>query len=247
MIYTKGQMLYEGKAKKIFAVNGDETIVIQSFKDTVTRFNKPEDTIVHTNKGHVSNIISSFIMCMLNDNGFSTHFIDQFNDTEQIVKKLDMIPIEVIVRNIATGTLTKKYGIKEGTRLKTPLVEFCYKNDILHDPIISEDHIYCMNLASEVDIRDIKNISLNLNFFLKGLFSACNIILVDFKLEFGKLVSKDNSILIGDEITPDTCRLRDRGTNEIMDKDRFRLDMGDVLKYYLEVAHRLGISTRIQI
>lgn len=239
MIYTKGIKLYEGKAKQIFSVNEDSTLVIQNFKDTLTRFNKPEDTSVQNKKGYISNVISSFIMDILNNSGFETHFIKQLNETEQLVKKVDIIPIEVVVRNISSGTLSKKYGIQEGLRLKNPLIEFCYKNDKLGDPILSEDHIYCMDLASEKIISNMKEIALNLNFFLKGLFSACSIIFVDFKLEFGIF---NDQVIIADEISPDTCRLWDKETNEKMDKDRFRLDMGDILKYYIEIANRLGLK-----
>ena len=235
----KGKKLYEGKAKIIYATQ-DKGLVIQYFKDDATAFNKKKHEIINE-KGILNNLISEFIFKYLSENGVENHFIERLNDREQLVKKVDIIPVEVIVRNIATGTLTKRLGIQEGLKLKKPLIEFTLKSDELDDPIISEEHIDVLEYAEKDEINDIKEQALLINRLLLQLFSSINIQLVDFKIEFGRLTI-DKKVILADEISPDSCRLWDKSSSEKLDKDRFRKNLGGLIDAYKEVATRLGIK-----
>jgi len=235
---TKKQLIYEGKAKTLFFY--DDNKIIQYFKDDATAFNKKKHEIINE-KGILNNFISEFIFKYLSENGVENHFIERLNDREQLVKKVDIIPVEVIVRNIATGTLTKRLGIQEGLKLKKPLIEFTLKSDELDDPIISEEHIDVLEYAQKDEINDIKEQALLINSLLLQLFSSINIQLVDFKIEFGRLTI-DKKVILADEISPDSCRLWDKSSSEKLDKDRFRKNLGGLIDAYKEVATRLGIK-----
>ena len=235
---TKKELIYEGKAKKLFFYDDDK--IIQYFKDDATAFNKKKHEIINE-KGILNNLISEFIFKYLSENGVENHFIERLNDREQLVKKVDIIPVEVIVRNIATGTLTKRLGIQEGLKLKKPLIEFTLKSDELDDPIISEEHIDVLEYAEKDEINDIKEQALLINRLLLQLFSSINIQLVDFKIEFGRLTI-DKKVILADEISPDSCRLWDKSSSEKLDKDRFRKNLGGLIDAYKEVATRLGIK-----
>ena len=235
---TKKELIYEGKAKTLFFY--DDNKIIQYFKDDATAFNKKKHEIINE-KGILNNFISEFIFKYLSENGVENHFIERLNDREQLVKKVDIIPVEVIVRNIATGTLTKRLGIQEGLKLKKPLIEFTLKSDELDDPIISEEHIDVLEYAEKDEINDIKEQALLINKLLLQLFSSINIQLVDFKIEFGRLTI-DKKVILADEISPDSCRLWDKSSSEKLDKDRFRKNLGGLIDAYKEVATRLGIK-----
>ena len=235
---TKKELIYEGKAKTLFYYDDDK--IIQYFKDDATAFNKKKHEIVNE-KGILNNLISEFIFKYLSENGVENHFIERLNDREQLVKKVDIIPVEVIIRNIATGTLTKRLGLKEGLKLKKPLIEFTLKSDELDDPIISEEHIDVLEYAEKDEIKDIKEQALLINKLLLQLFSSINIQLVDFKIEFGRLTI-DKTVILADEISPDSCRLWDKSSSEKLDKDRFRKNLGGLIDAYKEVATRLGIK-----
>ena len=235
---TKKELIYEGKAKTLFFYDNNK--IIQYFKDDATAFNKKKHEIINE-KGILNNFISEFIFKYLSENGVENHFIERLNDREQLVKKVDIIPVEVIVRNIATGTLTKRLGIKEGLKLKKPLIEFTLKSDELDDPIISEEHIDVLEYAEKDEINDIKKQALLINRLLLQLFSSINIQLVDFKIEFGRLTI-DKKVILADEISPDSCRLWDKSSSEKLDKDRFRKNLGGLIDAYKEVATRLGIK-----
>ena len=235
---TKKELIYEGKAKRLFFYDDDK--IIQYFKDDATAFNKKKHEIINE-KGILNNFISEFIFKYLSENGVENHFIERLNDREQLVKKVDIIPVEVIVRNIATGTLTKRLGIKEGLKLKKPLIEFTLKSDELDDPIVSEEHIDVLEYAEKDEINDIKDQALLINRLLLQLFSSINIQLVDFKIEFGRLTI-DKKVILADEISPDSCRLWDKSSSEKLDKDRFRKNLGGLIDAYKEVATRLGIK-----
>ena len=236
----KHRKLYEGKAKILYQSKGNN--LIQYFKDDATAFNaQKRSTLV--GKGVINNLISSRIMKDLNEMGIHTHLLKRLSWREQMVHRLEMFPLEVIVRNIATGSLTRRLGIAEGTRLAQPIIEFSLKDDKLGDPIVSEEHIRCFDWATHQEIDDMNHIVLRVNDFLSGFFAAINIDLVDFKVEFGKMFNEDigEGIVIGDEVSPDTCRLWDKKSRERLDKDRFRLDLGDPMFGYQEVAKRLGV------
>ena len=235
---TKKELIYEGKAKRLFFYDDDK--IIQYFKDDATAFNKKKHEIINE-KGVLNNLISEFIFKYLSENGVENHFIERLNDREQLVKKVDIIPVEVIVRNIATGTLTKRLGIQEGLKLKKPLIEFTLKSDELDDPIISEEHIDVLEYAEKDEINTIKEQALLINKLLLQLFSSINIQLVDFKIEFGRLTI-DKKVILADEISPDSCRLWDKSSSEKLDKDRFRKNLGGLIDAYKEVATRLGIK-----
>ena len=235
---TKKELIYEGKAKTLFFY--DDNTIIQYFKDDATAFNKKKHEIINE-KGILNNLISEFIFKYLSENGVENHFIERLNDREQLVKKVDIIPVEVIVRNIATGTLTKRLGIQEGLKLKKPLIEFTLKSDELDDPIISEEHIDVLEYAEKDEINDIKEQALLINRLLLQLFSSINIQLVDFKIEFGR-ITIDKKVILADEISPDSCRLWDKSSSEKLDKDRFRKNLGGLIDAYKEVATRLGIK-----
>ena len=234
----KKELIYEGKAKTLFFY--DDNKIIQYFKDDATAFNKKKHEIINE-KGILNNFISEFIFKYLSENGVENHFIERLNDREQLVKKVDIIPVEVIVRNIATGTLTKRLGIQEGLKLKKPLIEFTLKSDELDDPIISEEHIDVLEYAEKDEINTIKEQALLINKLLLQLFSSINIQLVDFKIEFGRLTI-DKKVILADEISPDSCRLWDKSSSEKLDKDRFRKNLGGLIDAYKEVATRLGIK-----
>jgi len=234
----KGKKLYEGKAKIIFA-SPDKYLVIQHFKDDATAYNNQKRASIE-GKGILNNRISEHILSSLKDVGIENHLIKRLNMREQLINLVDIIPIEFVVRNIVTGSLTKRLGIEDGTILNKPLIEFCYKNDNLGDPLVAREHIYAFGWASLLELDFITKQCLRINDFLQGLFKGIGIKLVDFKLEFGKRKS-DGKIILADEISPDTCRLWDANTDKKLDKDRFRKDLGNIMEAYQEVAKRLGI------
>ena len=230
----KKEQLYEGKAKKVYATD-DPKVVLVDYKDDATAFNGlKKGTIL--NKGVVNNKVTNFLMQMLEKEGIETHYIKQLSDRETLVKKVEIVPIEVIVRNIAAGSLAKRLGLEEGTPLKSTVLEFCYKNDELGDPMINDYHIAAIGLATKEELEQITKMSLKVNEFLTKYLANLNIELVDFKLEFGRY---DGRIILADEISPDTCRFWDSTTHEKLDKDRFRRDMGGVEDAYQEVMKRL--------
>ena len=236
----KGKKLYEGKAKIIYATS-DKNLVIQYFKDDATAFNNQKKSTIE-GKGVLNNRISEHILSNLNQIGIKNHLVKRLNMREQLVKLVDIIPIEFIVRNIATGSLTKRLGIEDGTVLEYPLIEYCLKDDKLGDPNISREHILAFNWLNAIQLELIDENLKRLNDFLLGLFRGVGIKLVDFKVEFGFThESGKNKIILADEISPDTCRLWDSITDKKLDKDRFRKDLGDLIPAYTEVAKRLGI------
>jgi phosphoribosylaminoimidazole-succinocarboxamide synthase len=238
---TKKQ-IYEGKAKVLFEGPEPGTI-IQYFKDDATAFNNQKKGVI-SGKGVLNNRISEFIMLRLGEVGIPTHFIKRLNMREQLIKTVQIIPLEVIVRNVAAGSLSKRLGIEEGTPLKRALVEFSYKNDELEDPLVGEDHILTFGWADPLELDEIRMLALRINDFLYGMFAGVGIRLVDFKIEFGRIHNEEGEyidLVLADEISPDSCRLWDSKTNEKMDKDRFRRDLGGVAEAYQEVARRLGI------
>ena len=236
----KGKKLYEGKAKILYAAPEKGT-AIQHFKDDATAFNNQKKSIIE-GKGILNNRISEHILSSLNQVGIETHLIKRINMREQLVKLVEIIPIEFVVRNIATGSLTKRLGIEEGTVLERPLIEFNYKNDELNDPLIAREHIYAFGWATPIEINRITDQCLRINDFMQGMFKGVGIKLVDFKLEFGRLNQNGKKkIVLADEISPDTCRLWDVTSEEKLDKDRFRRDLGNLLEAYQEVARRLNI------
>ena len=239
---NKGKKLYEGKAKILYETK-DKDLIIQHFKDDATAFNNLKKANVE-GKGVLNNRISEYILTNLSQCGIKTHFIKRLNMREQLIKKAEIFPIEFIVRNIATGSLTKRLGISEGTILDKPLLEYCFKKDELNDPIISKEHIFSFGWATEKDIKTIDKMTLRINDLLVGMFRGIGIKLVDFKIEYGIIWNKENEekeIVLADEISPDTCRLWDSKTEKKLDKDRFRKDLGDLIPAYTEVAKRLGI------
>jgi phosphoribosylaminoimidazole-succinocarboxamide synthase len=231
---TKGNMLYEGKAKKIFLTEkGDE--VIQYFKDDATAFNaQKRGTILE--KGVVNNAISAKIFRHLAEAGIPSHFIQQLNDREMLTRRVKIIPVEVVVRNRATGSLVKRLGVEEGLIIDPPLIEFFYKDDTLGDPLISEDHIRLLKLATPSQIEELRQQALTINGVLKPFFQERGMMLVDFKLEFGLW---NGQVILADEISPDTCRFWDIQTGDSMDKDRFRKDLGRIEETYQEVLKRV--------
>jgi len=235
----KLSMLYEGKAKKVFRTS-DEDFYIIEYKDDATAFNGIKKGTIQ-NKGILNNEISTILFELLEKEGVPTHFVKRLNDREMLVKKVEIYPIEVLIRNYAAGSISKRLGIEEGAKLKRTVLEFCYKNDELGDPFINEYHIEAMELATKDEVETIKNYSFKINDILSKYFLSKNIILVDFKLEFGK--SKDG-IVLADEISPDTCRFWDSVTMEKLDKDRFRRDLGNVEGAYVEVLNRLENTVR---
>lgn len=230
----KLEQLYEGKAKKVYRTD-DPAIYWVEYKDDATAFNNLKKGTIQ-DKGYYNNQISALLFTYLKDNGIDNHFVELVGDREMLVKSLEIIPVEVIVRNIAAGSLSKRLGIPEGTPLKKTVLEFCYKSDELGDPMINEDHIAALELAADREIALIKEQSYRISELLKQRFWAANLILVDFKLEFGR---HGDQILLGDEISPDTCRLWDKDTRKKLDKDRFRHDLGQVEEAYSEVLNRL--------
>ena len=236
----KGKKLYEGKAKIIYATT-DKDLVIQYFKDDATAFNNQKKSTIE-GKGVLNNRISEHILSSLSQIGIKNHLVKRLNMREQVVKLDEIIPIEFIVRNIATGSLTKRLGIEDGTILKEPLIEYCLKDDKLGDPLIAEEHILTFDWASKKEIDKVKKMILRINDFMIGMFRGVGIKLIDFKLEFGRLdTNGKKDVILADEISPDTCRLWDSLTDKKLDKDRFRKDLGDLIPAYTEVAKRLGI------
>lgn len=239
---AKKRMIYEGKAKILYEGPEPGTI-IQYFKDDATAFNAQKKAVLD-GKGVLNNRISEFMMTRLDAVGIPTHFIRRLNMREQLVKKVDIIPLEVVVRNVAAGTMSKRLGIEEGQVLPRPMVEFYYKDDALGDPLVTEEHIAAFGWASPQEYDDLIALALRVNDFMSGLFAAVGIRLIDFKLEFGRYFDSDSDlqrILLADEISPDSCRLWDIQSGEKLDKDRFRRDLGGVTEAYAEVARRLGI------
>lgn len=232
---NKKEQLYEGKAKKVFLTDDPEMLIV-SYKDDATAFNGLKKGTI-TGKGVINNKMSNLLMQQLAKNGVPTHFIKELNDRETLVKKVTIVPLEVIVRNIAAGSFSKNYGVEEGTVFESPTIEFSYKNDKLGDPLLNEYHAVALKLATKDEIETIKKYAFLTNEYLKKFWSECGITLVDFKLEFGRL--SNGAIVLADEISPDTCRLWDSVTNEKLDKDRFRRDLGGVEAAYAEVMNRL--------
>ncbi len=237
---AKRRKIYEGKAKILYEGPEPGTL-IQYFKDDATAFNN-EKRAVLDGKGVLNNRISEFVMLQLNNIGLPTHFLKRLNMREQLIREVEIIPLEVICRNVAAGSLSKRLGIEEGTPLPRSIIEFCYKKDELGDPMVTEEHITAFNWATHQEIDDILAMTLRINDFLTGLFAGAQIKLVDFKVEFGRLFEGEMvRTVLADEISPDSCRLWDMTTGEKLDKDRFRRDMGGVTEAYAEVARRLGI------
>ena len=237
---SRRRQIYEGKAKILFEGPEPGTLV-QYFKDDATAFNaKKKGTI--TGKGVLNNRISEYLMTRLTEIGIPTHFIRRLNMREQLIKEVEIIPLEVVVRNVAAGSLSKRLGIEEGTVLPRSIIEFYYKKDELNDPMVTEEHITAFNWATTQELDDILAMTVRVNDYLCGMFGAVGITLVDFKIEFGRVWENDFArVILADEISPDSCRLWDSTTGEKLDKDRFRRDMGDVIEGYTEVARRLGI------
>jgi phosphoribosylaminoimidazole-succinocarboxamide synthase len=237
---SRRRRIYEGKAKVLYEGPEPGTLV-QYFKDDATAFNNKKKGVI-TGKGVLNNRISEHLMARLNEIGVPTHFMRRLNMREQLIREVEIIPVEVIIRNFAAGTLVERLGLKEGAQLPRSIVEYCYKNDELDDPLVSEEHITAFGWATPQELDDILSMSLRINDFLSGLFHGIGIRLVDFKLEFGRLWhGEDLRIVLADEISPDSCRLWDLETDEKLDKDRFRRDLGRVSEAYQEVARRLGL------
>ena len=230
----KGQ-LYEGKAKNVFATD-DPQLLIVDYKDDATAFNGLKKGTI-SGKGVINNRMSNLLMQKLEKAGIPTHFVEELSERETLVKKVDIVPLEVIIRNIAAGSFSKRYGVEEGVVFDEPTIEFSYKNDELGDPLINDYHALALKLATKEEIETIKKYAFGVNDYLKAFWAECGVTLVDFKLEFGKIA--DGSIVLADEISPDTCRLWDSKTNEKLDKDRFRRDMGGVEDAYAEIMDRL--------
>ncbi|MGF1474929.1 MAG: phosphoribosylaminoimidazolesuccinocarboxamide synthase [Geminicoccaceae bacterium] len=237
---SRRRQVYEGKAKILFEGPEPGTL-IQYFKDDATAFNNKKQGII-TGKGVLNNRISEFLLTRLQEMGVPTHLVRRLNMREQLIRELEIIPVEVIIRNYAAGSLAKRLGLEEGTRLPRTILEYSFKSDELDDPLVSEEHITAFGWASYAELDDIVNLSLRVNDFLSGLFLGCGLKLIDFKLEFGRLwEDEEMRIILADEISPDSCRLWDVRTDEKLDKDRFRRDLGKVEEAYQEVARRLGI------
>jgi len=237
---SRRRRVYEGKAKVLYEGPEPGTLV-QHFKDDTTAFDATKHAVIE-GKGVLNNRISEFIFSRLNEIGVPTHFIRSINMREQLIREVEIIPVEVVVRNVAAGSLAKRLGLEEGTLLPRSIIEFYYKSDELHDPMISEEHITAFGWASPQEIDDMMALALRINDFLTGLFLGIGIRLVDFKVEFGRQYEGDMMrILLADEISPDSCRLWDIKSNDKLDKDRFRRDMGGLIEAYQEVARRLGI------
>ena len=231
----KREQMYEGKAKKVYATD-DENLVIVSYKDDATAFNgQKKGTIV--GKGVVNNKVTNYLMQMLEAQGVPTHFVEQIDDRDTIVRKVSIVPLEVIVRNISAGSFAKRYGVEEGIVFDAPTIEFSYKNDDLGDPLINSYHALALGLATAEEIETIKTLAFRVNDVLKAFFKGVQVDLVDFKLEFGRLA--DGTIVLADEISPDTCRFWDSVTHEKLDKDRFRRDLGNVEGAYAEMLRRI--------
>lgn len=232
----KRELLYEGKAKKLYRTT-DENVLLVEYKDSATAFNGVKKAEIE-GKGYLNNEITSLLFSKLKASGIESHFIEKLSNREQLVQKVTIIPIEVVVRNVAAGSFSKRLGFEEGIELNHAIVEFYYKNDALGDPLITEDHIDLLEIATSGEVHQLRKNALQINEVLKALFKECRVRLIDFKLEFG--VTDDGSILLADEISPDTCRLWDMETNQKLDKDVFRRDLGNLTDGYTEILNRLG-------
>ena len=233
----KKEQLYEGKAKKVFATD-DANLVIVDYKDDATAFNGEKKGTI-TGKGVINNVMSNHMFQLLEQQGVPTHFVEQLSERETLVKKVSIVPLEVIIRNISAGSFAKRFGVEEGIVFDEPTIEFSYKNDELGDPLMNAYHAIALKAATREEIETIKAMAFKVNEVMKQYFDTLNVILVDFKLEFGK--TADGKIVLADEISPDTCRLWDKTTKEKLDKDRFRQDLGGEEEAYQEVARRLGL------
>ena len=231
----KKEQLYEGKAKKVFATD-DPNLVIVSYKDDATAFNGEKKGTI-AGKGAINNVMSNHMFQLLEQQGVPTHFVEQLSDRETVVKKVSIVPLEVIIRNISAGSFAKRYGVKEGIVFGEPTFELSYKNDDLGDPLMNDYHAIALGLATRAEIEQIKGMAFKVNEVMKQYFDTLNVTLVDFKLEFGK--TADGTIVLADEISPDTCRLWDKTTGEKLDKDRFRRDLGGVEEAYQEIMKRV--------
>ena len=231
----KTTQLYDGKAKKVYATENPDYVIV-SYKDDATALDGLKKGTI-TGKGVINNRMSNFLCKLLEKHGVPTHYVEELNDRETVVKKVSIVPLEVIIRNISAGSFAKRYGVEEGIVFDSPTIEFSYKNDELHDPLINEYHALALKLATKEEIDKIKEMAFKINDVLKEYFLSLNVKLVDFKLEFGRL--NDGSIVLADEISPDTCRFWDADTNEKLDKDRFRRDMGGVEDAYNEMMKRV--------
>ena len=231
----KKEQLYEGKAKKVYATEDPEQLIV-SYKDDATAFNGQKKGTI-AGKGAINNRMSNFLMAMLEKHGVPTHLVQELNERETVVKKVSIVPLEVIIRNISAGSFSKRYGVAEGIVFEEPTLEFSYKNDDLGDPLINRYHALALKLASREELETIQTLAFRVNEVLKAYFLGLGMTLVDFKLEFGRL--SDGSVILADEISPDTCRLWDSKTHEKLDKDRFRRDLGGVEEAYQEVMRRL--------
>jgi len=244
IILNKTKQIYEGKAKILYAT-ADENYIIQYFKDDATAFNAQKKAVI-AGKGILNNLISEFIMLELDKNNIATHFVKKLNEREQLVKKVQIIPLEVIIRNITAGSLSKRLGINEGVVLNQPVFEICYKNDALQDPLINDDHACeVLKVINKKQLEEIKSNSLKINSLLKTIFNNIGINLVDFKIEFGFDLTAKNpaeNIILADEISPDGCRLWDQKTAQKLDKDIFRRDLGNLIEAYQEIAKRLNLK-----
>jgi phosphoribosylaminoimidazole-succinocarboxamide synthase len=232
----KGEMLYEGKAKQIYATDDPEQVIVV-YKDDATAFNGAKRGAI-TGKGALNNRMTAIFFELLESKGIRTHFVEALTDREQLVRRVKIIPIEVVVRNIAAGSLSKRLGLPEGAELARPIVELYYKDDALGDPLINDDHIAILNLAAPEQLKHIRAEALAINAILRAYLAERRILLVDFKLEFG--TDAQGNLLLADEISPDTCRFWDADTRQKLDKDRFRQDLGGVEEAYQEMFHRLG-------
>ena len=231
----KKEQLYEGKAKKVFATD-DANLVIVDYKDDATAFNGEKKGTI-TGKGVINNVMSNHMFQLLEQQGVPTHFVEQLSERETLVKKVSIVPLEVIIRNISAGSFAKRFGVEEGIVFDEPTIEFSYKNDELGDPLMNAHHAIALKAATREEIETIKAMAFKVNEVMKQYFDTLNVILVDFKLEFGK--TADGKIVLADEISPDTCRLWDKTTKEKLDKDRFRRDMGGVEEAYQEIMKRV--------
>ncbi|MDC3286168.1 phosphoribosylaminoimidazolesuccinocarboxamide synthase [Alphaproteobacteria bacterium] len=235
------EKLYEGKAKILYKGH-DAGTLIQYFKDDATAFNAQKKAVLD-GKGALNNLISAHLFPALGALGIPHHFIERISDREQLIKQVQIVPVEVIIRNVAAGSICSRLGLTEGAPLPKTLIEFCLKDDALGDPVIAAEHIDVLGLATPFEMDEIVEMSLRINDFLSGLFMAIGVKLIDFKLEFGRLETEDGvQIVLADEISPDNCRLWDSDTDEKMDKDRFRRDLGGLVEAYSEIARRLGLS-----
>lgn len=236
----KGKMLYEGKAKKVFETD-DPNILIVDYKDDATAFNgEKKGTIV--GKGVINNRMSNRMFALLEQAGIPTHYVQELSDRETAVRRVEIVPLEVIIRNIAAGSFSKRYGVEEGRKLSRTVLEYSYKNDDLGDPLINDLHALALDLVTEEELKEISTMTFKINDVLKAFFDSIGITLVDFKVEFGRCPALGNKIILADEISPDTCRFWDKATGEKLDKDRFRRDLGNVEGAYAEIFGRIGLK-----